>query len=164
MTDVTDVTLGASYHCLGTRTGAGGTVKLTWSIFGAAHDSIDSRHGEEGSASVVSGQRACLEIQGSRVQIRLGSMDFSGRKNPEHKSSGRDFKLGGPESEISGSLKNLKPEKIGLWAKFNRYIYVLVSKFGEHNRYKMVAVHCAAMTTPLIQYNTCHELIKDLFL
>ena len=33
---------------------------------------------------------------------------FSGRKNPEHKSSG------GPESEVSGSLKNLKPEKIGL--------------------------------------------------
>ena len=46
----------------------------------------------------------------SKVQIRLRSMDFSGRKNPEHKSSGRDFKLGGLESEISGSLKNLKPE------------------------------------------------------
>ena len=39
---------------------------------------------------------------------------FSGRKTSEHKSSGREFKLGGPESEISGSLKNLKPEKIGL--------------------------------------------------
>ena len=39
---------------------------------------------------------------------------FSGRKNPEHKSSGRDFKLEGPESEIAGSLKNLKPEKIGI--------------------------------------------------
>jgi len=39
---------------------------------------------------------------------------FSGRKNPEHKFSWRDFKLGGPKSEISGSLKNLKPEKIGL--------------------------------------------------
>ena len=36
---------------------------------------------------------------------------LSGRKNPEHKTSGRDFK-GGPESEISGSLKNLKPEKL----------------------------------------------------
>ena len=37
----------------------------------------------------------------------------------------------GPESEISGSLKNLKPEKIGLWAKFNRHIHVLViPKFG----------------------------------
>jgi hypothetical protein len=35
-------------------------------------------------------------------------MNFLGRKNPEHKSSGRE------ESEISGSLKNLKPEKIGL--------------------------------------------------
>ena len=33
---------------------------------------------------------------------------------------------GGLESEISGSLKNLKPEKIGLWAKFNRHIHVLV--------------------------------------
>jgi len=41
-------------------------------------------------------------------------MDFSGSKNFEQKSSGRDFKAGGPESEISGSLKNLKPEKIGL--------------------------------------------------
>ena len=39
---------------------------------------------------------------------------FSGRKNSEHKSSGRDFPLGDPESEISGSLKNLKSEKIGL--------------------------------------------------
>ena len=32
----------------------------------------------------------------------------------------------GPESEISGSLKNLKPEKIGPWVKFNRHIHVLV--------------------------------------
>ena len=36
---------------------------------------------------------------------------FSGRINPEHKSSGRDFKLGDLESEIAGSLNNLKPEK-----------------------------------------------------
>ena len=37
----------------------------------------------------------------------------------------------GPESQISGSLKNLKPEKIYLWAKFNRDIHVLViPKFG----------------------------------
>ena len=51
-------------------------------------------------------------------------------KNPEHKSSRRDFKLGA-ESEISGSLKNLKPEKIGLSAKFNRYVHFLViPKFG----------------------------------
>ena len=34
---------------------------------------------------------------------------FSGCKNSEHKSSGRDFK-----SEISGLLKNLKSEKIRL--------------------------------------------------
>ena len=40
--------------------------------------------------SVVSGYRARLEIQGSRVQTRLRSMDVLGRKNPEHKSSGRD--------------------------------------------------------------------------
>ena len=41
------------------------------------------------SASVVLGYRARLEIQGLRVQTRLRSMDFfSGRKNPEHKSSG----------------------------------------------------------------------------
>jgi hypothetical protein len=31
-----------------------------------------------------------------------------------------------PESEISGSLKNLKPEIIDIWAKFNRHIHVLV--------------------------------------
>ena len=37
----------------------------------------------------------------------------------------------GPESEISGSLKNLRPEKIGLLAKFNRHIHVLViPEFG----------------------------------
>ena len=65
-------------------------------------------------ASVVSGYRVRLEFQGSRVQTLLRSMDFSGRKNPELKSSGRDVKLEGPESEISGSLKNLNPEKIGL--------------------------------------------------
>ena len=40
-------------------------------------------------------------------------MDFLGRKNPEHKSSERDLRRG-PEYEISGSLKNLKPEKIGI--------------------------------------------------
>ena len=37
----------------------------------------------------------------------------------------------GPESEISGLFKNLKPEKIDFWAKFNRHIHVLViPKFG----------------------------------
>ena len=48
---------------------------------------------------------------------------FSGRKNYEHKSSGRDLN-GPPETEILGSLKNLKPEKIGLWAKCNRRIRI----------------------------------------
>ena len=44
---------------------------------------------------------------------------------------------------------NLKPEKIGLRAKFNRHIHVLViPKFGEHNRSEKVAVNWAAMTTP----------------
>ena len=47
------------------------------------------------STSVVSGYHACLEIQGSRVQTRLRSMDFfSGRKNPEHKSSRRTLSWG----------------------------------------------------------------------
>ena len=57
---------------------------------------------------------------------------------------------GGPESEISGSLKNMKPEKIGLWAKFNRHIQVLViPKFGGSTRdLEKVTVHWAAMTTP----------------
>ena len=52
------------------------------------------------------------DIQGSRVQTRLRLMTFSGRKNPEHKSSGA--LSWDPESEISGSLKNHKPEKIGI--------------------------------------------------
>ena len=33
-------------------------------------------------------------------------------------------------SEFSGLLKNLNPEKIGLWAKFNRHVYILIPKFG----------------------------------
>ena len=65
---------------------------------------------------------------------------FSGCKNPEHKSSGRGFKLRGRESEILGSLKNLKPETIGLLTKFNRHIHVLIPKFGGHNGFEKVAV------------------------
>ena len=43
-TDVTDATLGASGLWLGTRTGAGGTAKLTESFFLAtAHGSMDNR-------------------------------------------------------------------------------------------------------------------------
>ena len=42
-----------------------------------------------------------------------GSTWRSGCKNPVHKPSGRALN-GGLESEISDSLKNLKPEKIGL--------------------------------------------------
>ena len=49
---------------------------------------------ETKSASVASGAR--FEIQGSRFQTCRGRWIFSGRKNPEHKSSGRDFKLGIP--------------------------------------------------------------------
>ena len=47
---------------------------------------------EDISASVVSGQSVRLTIQGSRFKTRLRSINFSGRKNPEHKTSGRDFK------------------------------------------------------------------------
>ena len=36
----------------------------------------------------------------------------------------------GTESEILGSLNNLKPEKIGLSAKCNRHFQVLIPKFG----------------------------------
>ena len=46
--------------------------------------------------SVVSSERARFEIQDSRDQTRLRSMDFSERKNPVYKSSGRGFKLGVP--------------------------------------------------------------------
>ena len=36
-----------------------------------------------------------VDLGGLGVQTRLSSMDFfSGRKNPERKSFGRDFKLG----------------------------------------------------------------------
>ena len=60
---------------------------------------------------------------------------FSGLKNPEHKSSGRDFKLQVQSLRFQIRWKNLKPEKIGLRAKFNRHIHVLViPKFREHNR------------------------------
>ena len=42
------------------------------------------------------------------------------------------LQAGSPESEISGLLKKLKPEKISLLAKFNRHIHVLViPKFGR---------------------------------
>ena len=41
-------------------------------------------------------RRARLEIHGTRVQTRLRSMIFSGRKNPQHKSSGKGFRLGVP--------------------------------------------------------------------
>ena len=42
------------------------------------------------------GVTCSLEIQDSRVQTQLRSMDFLGRKNPEYKSSRMDFKLGVP--------------------------------------------------------------------
>ena len=64
----------------------------------------------------------------SKVRVFKSGWDrwiFSGCKNPEHKSSGRDLKLGIPSLRFQ-ALKNLKPEKIGLWAKFNRHIHVLV--------------------------------------
>ena len=43
-------------------------------------------------------------------------MDFLGRKNPEHKSSGRDFKLGVPSlrfqaRKTTSSLKKYASEK-----------------------------------------------------
>ena len=38
----------------------------------------------------------------------LGRWVFSGRKNPEHREG---LQAGVPESESSGSLKNLKPEE-----------------------------------------------------
>ena len=59
--------------------------------------------------------------------------------------------------EIAGSLKNLKPEKISLRAKFNRYIHVLViHKFGERNRSKKSSSALDSNDHPIntIQYNT----------
>ena len=59
-----------------------------------------------------------------------------------------------PGGTLSWGLKYLKPEKIGLWAKFNRHIHVLVLKFVGAQKIWKVAVHWVAMTTPSIQYNT----------
>ena len=67
---------------------------------------------------------------------------------------------GGPESEISCSLKNLKPEKIGLCAKFNRHIHVLViPKLGEHNRFEKGRSILGSNDHPIktIQYNKLFE-------
>ena len=47
---------------------------------------------------------------------------FSGCKNPEYKSSRRDFKPRVPSLRIH----DLKTKKIGLGAKFNRHIQILV--------------------------------------
>ena len=63
---------------------------------------------------MVSGYRARLEIQGSRVQTRLMSMDFFQEVKILSTSPPGGTLSYGPESEISGSLKNPKPEKIGL--------------------------------------------------
>ena len=65
-----------------------------------------------------------IVIQGLGVTCLPRDLGFTGSNptevdgffqdvNIEHKSSGRDFKLGS-ESEISGLLNNPKPEKIGL--------------------------------------------------
>ena len=55
-----------------------------------------------------------FEIQGSRVQNRLRAMDFfQGVKILSTRPRGGTISRG-PESYISGTLKNLKPEKIGL--------------------------------------------------
>ena len=55
------------------------------------------------------------EIRDSNPALEMiflfNNSGFSGRKNPKHKSSERDFKAVGLESEILGSLKTIKPEK-----------------------------------------------------
>ena len=50
----------------------------------------------------------------SRVQTRLRSMDFFQDVKILSTCPPGGTLSWGPESEISGSLKNLKPEKIGL--------------------------------------------------
>ena len=46
-------------------------------------------------------------------------------------------------------VKNFMPEKIGLWAKFNQHIHVLViPKFAEHNRSQK---GCSALGSNTIQ-------------
>ena len=61
---------------------------------------------------------------------------------------------------MSGSLKNLKPEKIGPWAKFNRHIHVLIPKSG--------GAQCIVQQWPpyqnkykynIISFFTCYYLI-----
>ena len=75
-------------------------------------------------------------VLNSRSEIRefkpgWGRWLFSGRKNPEQKSSEREFKLGVPSLKFRLVKGPQALKKIGLWAKFNRHIHVLVtSKFG----------------------------------
>ena len=92
----------------------------------------------------------------------------------------------GPESEISGSLKNLKPEEKGLWAKFNRHIHVLViPKFGgstidqkrsqcieqqwqphqnKYNSYSLTSFCCISVTLAPIEPNFRLNSTGGLFL
>ena len=97
-------------------------------------------------------------VLASRSKVRgfkpgWGRWIFSGRKNSEHKSSGRDCKLGGSKSEISDLLKNLKPEKIGFWGKFNRHIHALIIlKFGVAQQI-LKRSQCIRQQWPPHQYN-----------
>ena len=69
----------------------------------------------------------------------------------------------GPESEISGSLKNLMPEKIGLWAKFNWRIPYLVGSWGDG----LITYHsassrkkCKYRAVKALQGLLCHRISK----
>ena len=60
-------------------------------------------------------------------------LKFAGSNPAEIDGFFQDVKSppGGPKSGISGSLKNLKPEKTGILAKLNQRIHILViPKFG----------------------------------
>ena len=70
----------------------------------------------------------------SRSKVRefkpgWGRWIFSGRNNPP----GGTFS-GGSRVWDFRLVKEPQAWKIDLWAKFNRHIHVVVSKFGEHNR------------------------------
>ena len=96
-------------------------------------------------------------VLASRSKVRgfkpgWGRSIFSERKNPEHKSSGRDFKLGVPSLRFQ-AFKEPQAWKLGLWAKFNRHIHVLVIGYlnlGNIIDLTKVAVHWAVMNTPSV--------------
>ena len=105
---------------------------LSWNINHVSLNAVVRTSSQTGNIPKISRSRGNVLASRSNVRefkVGWGRWIFSGRKNHEHKSSRRDLKLGFP------SL-NLKPEKIGLWVKFNWHFHVL--NLGEQNRSSLI--------------------------